>query len=97
MEAQLPVLSIKEVSKSFSGVQVLKDIHLDLYPGEVHCLIGENGAGKSTLIKIISGAYQPDGGTITRDASGAPAGVFKDNARELVSRAIPPDTPEQIL
>ena len=65
MEAQLPVLSIKEVSKSFSGVQVLKDIHLDLYPGEVHCLIGENGAGKSTLIKIISGAYQPDGGTIT--------------------------------
>lgn len=64
MEAQLPVLSIKEVSKSFSGVQVLKDIHLNLYPGEVHCLIGENGAGKSTLIKIISGAYQPDGGTI---------------------------------
>jgi ribose transport system ATP-binding protein len=65
MEVQSPVLSIKEVSKSFSGVQVLNDIRLDLYPGEVHCLIGENGAGKSTLIKIISGAYQPDGGTIT--------------------------------
>jgi ribose transport system ATP-binding protein len=65
VEAQSPVLSIKEVSKSFSGVQVLKDIHLDLYPGEVHCLIGENGAGKSTLIKIISGAYLPDGGVIT--------------------------------
>jgi ABC-type sugar transport system ATPase subunit len=69
VEAQLPVLSIKEVSKSFSGVQVLKDIHLDLYPGEVHCLIGENGAGKSTLIKIISGAYQPDGGLITYQGS----------------------------
>lgn len=64
MEAQSPVLSLEEVSKSFSGVQVLKDMRLDLYPGEVHCLIGENGAGKSTLIKIISGAYQPDHGTI---------------------------------
>jgi ABC-type sugar transport system ATPase subunit len=64
VEAQTPVLSVKEVSKSFSGIQVLKDVQLDLYPGEVHCLIGENGAGKSTLIKIISGAYQPDGGVI---------------------------------
>lgn len=40
-------------------------MNLDLFPGEVHCIVGENGAGKSTLIKIISGAYQPDGGTIT--------------------------------
>jgi ribose transport system ATP-binding protein len=40
-------------------------MELDLYPGEVHCIVGENGAGKSTLIKIISGAYQPDNGTIS--------------------------------
>ena len=64
MEGKLPILSIQEISKSFSGVQVLKDVNLDLIPGEVHCLVGENGAGKSTLIKIISGAYQADHGTI---------------------------------
>ncbi|HEX9012883.1 MAG TPA: sugar ABC transporter ATP-binding protein [Anaerolineaceae bacterium] len=65
MSEEAPVLTLEHVSKSFSGVTVLKDIHLDFYPGEVHCLVGENGAGKSTLIKIISGAYQPDHGTIT--------------------------------
>ncbi len=60
-----PVLRLKNISKTFSGVRVLKDVQLDLYPGEIHCLMGENGAGKSTLIKIISGAYAPDqGGTI---------------------------------
>ena len=38
---------------------------LDLRPGEVHALIGENGAGKSTLMKVLSGAYRPDAGTMT--------------------------------
>jgi ribose transport system ATP-binding protein len=60
-----PVLQLKNINKSFSGVQVLHDISFDLYKGEVHCLVGENGAGKSTLIKIISGAYQPDNGEIS--------------------------------
>jgi len=61
---QQPVLSLRKVSKSFAGITVLKDIDLDLYSGEVHCIIGENGAGKSTLIKIMSGAYAPDSGSI---------------------------------
>jgi ribose transport system ATP-binding protein len=65
VEATPPILSLRGICKSFSGVQVLKEIDLDLTPGQVHCLVGENGAGKSTLIKIISGAYQPDEGTIT--------------------------------
>jgi len=62
---QTPVLTLRGICKSFSGIQVLNEVNIDLYPGEVHCLVGENGAGKSTLIKIMSGAYQPDRGAIT--------------------------------
>jgi ABC-type sugar transport system ATPase subunit len=65
VENQPPVLSLRKICKSFAGIQILKEVDIDLYPGEVHCLVGENGAGKSTLIKIISGAYQPDSGSIT--------------------------------
>jgi simple sugar transport system ATP-binding protein len=57
-----PFLSMKKISKSFSGVQVLKDVDFDIMRGEIHCLAGENGSGKSTLVKIISGVYQPDAG-----------------------------------
>ncbi len=60
-----PVLQLRHISKSFAGVEVLHDVSLDLYPGEVHCLVGENGAGKSTLIKIISGAYTRSAGSCT--------------------------------
>ncbi|MCP3028479.1 sugar ABC transporter ATP-binding protein [Halobacillus sp. A5] len=61
-----PVLSMKGISKTFTGTTVLKNVNIDLYPGEVHALMGENGAGKSTLMKILSGVYAPDqeGGTI---------------------------------
>lgn len=58
------VLSLKNISKHYPGVQALDDISIDFYEGEVHCLVGENGAGKSTLIKMISGADQPDSGAI---------------------------------
>jgi ABC-type sugar transport system ATPase subunit len=59
-----PILQVRNVSKRFSGVEVLHSVDLDLRPGRVHALVGENGAGKSTLIKILSGVHQPDGGTI---------------------------------
>ncbi len=64
LSAEKPILMLRGINKSFSGVPVLQDVWLDLYAGEVHCLLGENGAGKSTLIKIISGSYLSDSGEI---------------------------------
>jgi len=58
------VLEMKRICKSFPGVRALHDVSLTLFEGEIHGLIGENGAGKSTLMKILSGAYQRDEGTI---------------------------------
>jgi rhamnose transport system ATP-binding protein len=58
------LLAAASISKSFAGVRALQRVSFDLRAGEVHALVGENGAGKSTLIKIITGAEQPDSGTL---------------------------------
>ena len=62
---QEPVVSLRDIVKTFGAVKALGGMSLDLYPGEVHILLGENGAGKSTLVSILLGNYQPDSGTIT--------------------------------
>jgi len=64
-----PLLRMRDVSKRFGGVRALDGVDLDLYEGEVHAIMGENGAGKSTLMKILSGVYTPDAGTIELDGA----------------------------
>ena len=59
------LLDVKSVDKKFNGVYALKGLDFSLGEGEVHGLIGENGAGKSTLMKVLTGIYQKDSGTIT--------------------------------
>jgi ribose transport system ATP-binding protein len=65
----MPRLKMSGVQKSFGATRALKNVSFEVAPGEVHALIGENGAGKSTLMKILSGAYQPDAGTIEIDGA----------------------------
>ena len=60
-------LKTKNIGKTFSGVNVLRNVDFDLKPGEVHALVGENGAGKSTFVKILSGVYTPTEGKIFLD------------------------------
>lgn len=57
-------LMMKQISKSFSGVQALNEVSFQVAAGEIHALLGANGAGKSTLMKILSGAYTADAGSI---------------------------------
>jgi ABC-type sugar transport system ATPase subunit len=59
-----PTMEVQHISKRFPGVVALDDVSLQFFPGEIHAVVGENGAGKSTLMKIMSGAYIPDSGTI---------------------------------
>ncbi|WP_329409473.1 sugar ABC transporter ATP-binding protein [Streptomyces sp. NBC_00704] len=62
-----PVLEMAGIVKEFPGVRALSGVDFRLFPGEIHALMGENGAGKSTLIKVLTGVYSLDGGTITLD------------------------------
>ena len=58
------LLKMKNIHKSFYGVEVLNDVCFNLYPGEVHIMAGENGAGKSTLMKILGGVYTDHSGSV---------------------------------
>jgi D-xylose transport system ATP-binding protein len=62
-----PLVELRNINVSFGGVHAVKDVSIDLYPGEIVGLVGGNGAGKSTLIKTLSGAQKPDSGEIYID------------------------------
>lgn len=64
-----PLVSVKSVAKTYGGAKALVDASIEIFPGEVHGLVGANGAGKSTLIKILAGLTQPDSGDIVFDGS----------------------------
>ena len=59
------ILTMKDIDKSFPGVHALDHVNFEVRRGEVHALMGENGAGKSTLMKVLTGIYQKDSGSIT--------------------------------
>src|SRR5213076_3120134 len=61
------LLEIRGLAKNFPGVKALQGVDFTVRRGEVHALMGENGAGKSTLIKVLTGVYRRDGGTICLD------------------------------
>lgn len=75
---------LKAVEKKFPGVHALKSVDFEIRRGEIVGLVGENGAGKSTLMKVIYGAYQPDGGTIAIDGKS----VRFQNPRQAMEKGI---------
>ena len=72
-----PILSVQNLTKEFPGVLANDSINFELFPGEVHALLGENGAGKSTLVKCIYGFYQRDAGEIL--IQGEPVNISSPN------------------
>ncbi|WDZ82877.1 sugar ABC transporter ATP-binding protein [Micromonospora cathayae] len=93
------LLTLRGIGKSFLGVRVLDGVDLDVAPGEVHAVVGENGAGKSTLMKIVSGGYAPDAGSLTfagtprtfrgpRDAQQAGIGIIHQEFNLLPERTV---------
>ncbi len=72
--------TVKNVHKTYGGVKALTGVDFDIFPGEVHALLGANGAGKSTLIKILVGAAQPDEGTLEFDGKPVSFATTRDAA-----------------
>jgi ABC-type branched-subunit amino acid transport system ATPase component/ABC-type branched-subunit amino acid transport system permease subunit len=79
-------LELDKVSKSFGGLQAVRDVSLRVAPGSIHALIGPNGAGKTTLINIVSGFYHADRGAIRIDGEVARIGSMHDAARRGIVR-----------
>jgi ribose transport system ATP-binding protein len=68
-----PLVSVRNISKTFGGAAALRDVSIDFLSGEIHGLLGHNGSGKSTLIKILSGYHAPDSGSL--EVNGVPVSL----------------------
>ncbi|MGO6903771.1 ATP-binding cassette domain-containing protein, partial [Rhizobium ruizarguesonis] len=86
MTEERALLEARQVFRGFFGNPVLKGVDIALLPSRVHALLGENGAGKSTLINLLSGALQPDGGSILVD--GKPVERFSPAAARSAGIAV---------
>ena len=62
-----PLLSVRNMTRTWDGVHGCRDVSFDLYPGEVLCVVGESGSGKSTLLSAVSYQTQPDAGSVWYD------------------------------
>lgn len=82
---QNPIISLKNVHKSFGGVSVLNGVDFDLQKGSVHALVGQNGAGKSTMMKILTGVYACDSGAIYIDGSKVKMNSYSDAVSHGIS------------
>ena len=81
-----PIVTIRDLSKSFAGVRALDRAQFELLPGEVHALMGENGAGKSTLMKVLAGVYRKDSGEVLLD--GQPVDIESPRAAQALGIGI---------
>ena len=84
MTAQ-PIVRLEKVTKTYGGIAALADADFDLYPGEIHALVGENGAGKSTLCKLVAGVVAPSQGVLYVDGQVATFAAPKDASRLGIS------------
>lgn len=85
MSAPAPLFSLAGIRKAYGAVEALRGIDLEVFPGEVLAICGDNGAGKSTLIKIMSGAEQPDAGTMRLGGAEVSFGSPQDALRQGVA------------
>ncbi len=82
--AEVPLIDVQNISKHFGTVIALSGVSMTVWPGEVHCLLGDNGAGKSTLIKTLSGVHKPTEGRILLE--GQP--IEFESPRDALDRGI---------
>ena len=88
-QAGTPLLSLRGITKTFGALNALTDITLDVAAGEVVALVGDNGAGKSTLVKVLSGVYAPDAGTIAFAATAMTSRAARSASRRCPLSSTP--------
>lgn len=86
---QSPILSLRDVEKSFGHIEAVKGVTLDIEPGKIYCLIGPNGSGKTTLVRMIAGLLRPGKGTISLNGTD----VVKDPVAAKAQLGYVPDDP----